>query len=241
MTAWPSSGQINITFHGVGESPRLLDAGEDSVWLSSEHFEAVLDDGRVAAWRPDQLRRRQRLGLSRGACPRCGAAAYARRSSSSPAGSAGPDFLSAEDVRSLVTAGMTIGCHGMRHRSWRRLDDRDLREELRSAPPAGRDRWQPGDPRRVPVRCLRSPRAGRAARHGYERVFTSDGGDARSGRWLQPRNTIRKCDSGRRLERRSVRRRARLGSASRGVRRGWSSDGGDHWARPPLGRSRPRS
>ena len=194
MTAWPSSGQINITFHGVGESPRPLDAGEDSVWLSSEHFEAVLDEvGR----RPGV-----RISFDDGNASDFRVALPALRRRGLPAtffvvaGRVGSDgFLSAEDIRSLVTAGMTIGCHGMRHRSWRKLNDGDLCEELM----VSRHRLE--EIVGSPVTHAACPfgaydrRALAALRgYGYEQVFTSDGGDARSGRWLQPRNTIRKCD-----------------------------------------------
>ena len=33
----------NITFHGVGPQPRVIEAGEDRVWVSSTRFAEILD------------------------------------------------------------------------------------------------------------------------------------------------------------------------------------------------------
>jgi peptidoglycan/xylan/chitin deacetylase (PgdA/CDA1 family) len=194
MTASPSGGQINITFHGVGEAPRPLDPGEDAVWLGAEHFEAVLDE----------VGRRPGVQISfddgNASDVRVALPALRRRGLRATffvvAGRIGSEgFLGAQDIRDLVDAGMTIGCHGMGHRAWRKLGDGDLREELmasrrRLQEVVGRPVTQAACPfgaydRRV-LGALRS--------YGYERVFTSDGGDARTAGWLQPRNTIRKSD-----------------------------------------------
>jgi len=200
MTGSPTGGQVNITFHGVGEPPRPLDPGEDAVWLSTEHFEAVLDevgdrpgvrisfdDGNASDFQValPALRRR---GL--------------RATFFLVAGRVGTDdYLSAGDIRGLLEAGMTIGCHGMRHRSWRRLAEGELREELMASrrrleevvgSPVTHAACPFGAYDRRALAALRS--------YGYERVFTSDGGETRSGRWLQPRNTIRRCDRADALE-----------------------------------------
>ena len=41
-----------------------------------------------------------------------------------------PGFVDEGGLRVLTSAGMTIGCHGMRHRPWRALDECSLCEEL---------------------------------------------------------------------------------------------------------------
>ncbi len=86
---------------------------------------------------------------------------------------------------------MTIGCHGMRHRAWRGLDDGALREELVDAKAiledvVGRPVTQAACPfgsydRRV-LRRLRGS--------GYHHVYTSDRGTTRSREFLQARNSI---------------------------------------------------
>jgi peptidoglycan/xylan/chitin deacetylase (PgdA/CDA1 family) len=87
---------------------------------------------------------------------------------------------------------MGIGCHGMRHRPWRRLDKRSLREEVvdarrRLEQVVGRPVMEAACPfgaydRRV-LRFLR--------RQGYSRAYSSDPGMAQPDDWLQPRNTVR--------------------------------------------------
>ena len=66
-----------------------------------------------------------------------------------------PGFLDEAGVRELAAAGMTIGCHGMRHRPWRTLDEPSLDEELvgaRTMLEAIVD--TAGDRGRVPVRLV---------------------------------------------------------------------------------------
>ena len=100
-------------------------------------------------------------------------------------------FLTERQVRELHAAGMTVGNHGKAHRSWRGLTEQELEEELVEAreclenlildkvklaacPNGGYDR-----------RVLHHLRA-----RNYERVYTSDGGCASWGHWLQGRNSL---------------------------------------------------
>ena len=181
----------NLTFHGVGEPPRALAPGEATVWLSEERFRAVLD---AVAGRDDV-----RLSFDDGFRSDVDVAlpALAERGLSATffvlAGRLGhPEHLGEQDLATLVQAGMTIGSHGLHHRSWRELDEPELSAEL-------------GESRRVlaaaagtPVTCASVP-FGAYDRHvlarlrrdaGYERVFTSDGGPARDDAWLQPRTSV---------------------------------------------------
>jgi peptidoglycan/xylan/chitin deacetylase (PgdA/CDA1 family) len=181
---------LNLTFHGIGPVDRALDAGEDRVWIDAERLHEVLD---AVTNRPDVVitfddgnRSDLEIGVP---------ALQARGLSATffvVAGRLGtPGFLSAEDVRTLLAEGMTVGCHGMRHRPWRGLDDAALEEELVTAKAeieaaAGRPVTLAGCPFGAYDR--RSLRALRRA--GYRRVYTSDRGLARAGDWLQARNTI---------------------------------------------------
>jgi peptidoglycan/xylan/chitin deacetylase (PgdA/CDA1 family) len=188
--------RINLTFHGVGDPGRPLDPGEADVWVSRRRLTAVLD---AAAGRDDV-----RLTFDDGntsdvehALP-----ALADRGLQATffvvAGRLGtPGFLDAADVRALSDAGMAIGCHGMRHRPWRTLDDGALREELLDA----RGRLEEIVQR--PVAAAGCPFGSydrrvldRLRRHGYERVYTSDGGTARADAWLQARTTVGPADAG---------------------------------------------
>ena len=113
-----------------------------------------------------------------------------------------PGFLDADAVRELAAAGMTIGCHGMRHRRWREVDDRTLREELVDAKAAlERVVGQPVTQAACPFgsydrRVLRALRGSE-----YRHVYTSDRGIARYGEWLQARNTVQRDDDGELLAR----------------------------------------
>jgi peptidoglycan/xylan/chitin deacetylase (PgdA/CDA1 family) len=185
---------INITFHGIGEPGRALDPGEQSLWLGRDRFLSVLDSvagrGDVNITFDDGNASDVELALpalrERGLTATFFVVAGRLRTHG---------FLDADGVRRLASAGMTIGCHGMRHRPWRGLDDRALREELgaarrvledvvagpltRAACPFG------GYDRRV-LRALRAC--------GYRAVYTSDGGTTRSGAWVQARTTVRATD-----------------------------------------------
>ena len=84
----------------------------------------VASDVRITLRRRQRLRRRARA--ARAARARARGDLLRRRG---PARRA-PLPRRRRGVEELAAAGMTIGCHGMRHRAWRGLDDRALREEL---------------------------------------------------------------------------------------------------------------
>jgi peptidoglycan/xylan/chitin deacetylase (PgdA/CDA1 family) len=92
---------------------------------------------------------------------------------------------------------MTIGCHGMRHRAWRRLDGRGLHEELVDAKRMLEDVVEgPVDEAACPFgsydrRVLRFLRGA-----GYRRIYTSDRGLARPDEWIQTRNSVHTVDGG---------------------------------------------
>jgi peptidoglycan/xylan/chitin deacetylase (PgdA/CDA1 family) len=103
-------------------------------------------------------------------------------------------------VRELHGAGMTIGSHGWAHRDWRALDwsadgAADVEDEMMRARGVlarqiGSDVSEVAVPfgsyDRHVLRALR--------RTGATRVYTSDGGWARPGSWLQARTSIRADD-----------------------------------------------
>jgi peptidoglycan/xylan/chitin deacetylase (PgdA/CDA1 family) len=192
---------INLTFHGVGDPDPGLPADEAATWIGHDRFLAVLD---AVAGRSDV-----RISFDDGnasdvehALP----ALYSRGLHATffvVAGRLGqPGFLGEADVRKLSTAGMIIGCHGMHHRPWRRLDDDQLREEMLDA----RGRLERVVER--PVTEAACP-FGAYDRHvlkvlrqcGYRHVFTSDRGTVRAEDWLQPRNTVHASDDAHLLER----------------------------------------
>jgi peptidoglycan/xylan/chitin deacetylase (PgdA/CDA1 family) len=113
-----------------------------------------------------------------------------------------PGSLAASEVRTLAQAGMVVGSHGMRHRTWRGMDAVVTEEEMATAARAiaevaGHAITAAACPfgayDRGVLRAL--------ARHGYQRVYTVDGGSARPTSWMQSRYCVCQADRPTDLER----------------------------------------
>jgi peptidoglycan/xylan/chitin deacetylase (PgdA/CDA1 family) len=185
---------INLTFHGVGEIERRLDPGEEQYWVGREQFESTLDsvagrndvrimfdDGNESDLRYalPELRRRGLKATFFVVAGRLGV----------------PGFLDQAGVRELAAEGMTIGCHGMRHRSWRRLGEQALTEEMVDA----RRLLEQVVERAVTEAACPFGLYDRRVLHwlrrsGYTRIYTSDGGTAESDGWMQARTSVRAGD-----------------------------------------------
>jgi peptidoglycan/xylan/chitin deacetylase (PgdA/CDA1 family) len=193
---------INLCFHGIGEPGRALEPGEDLYWIEPTQFDEFLavigDDTRIRVTFDDgnasdamyAVPSLLRHGL-RGAF-----FVVAGRLDQ-------PGSLSRPEVRELIRAGMSVGSHGLAHRPWRLVTDEDLEREL------GQAAEIIGETVGKPVREVACPfgsydrRVLRAIRrHGFDRVYTSDGGAAaRPDAWLQSRYTIRRQDTPATIER----------------------------------------
>jgi peptidoglycan/xylan/chitin deacetylase (PgdA/CDA1 family) len=189
-----STPVLNLTFHGIGEPPAAVGAAERDVWLSEADFHASLDaikdlpratvsfdDGNASDVRIalPALRERDMRATFFVVAGRLG----------------GSDYLGAEDLRALREAGMTIGLHGMHHQRWRGLSDAELDEEISTA------RGWLEDAGSAPIEAAACPFGaydrrvlGRLKKAGIGTVYTSDGGWASRGAWLQARNTLRAGD-----------------------------------------------
>lgn len=180
----------NITFHGVGVPARPLEPGEASVWVSLDSFFAILD--RV------QDRADVRISFDDGNASDIEQALPALRERGLRAtffivaGRLGAaQFVDEDDVRALVAAGMEIGCHGMRHRPWRGLDGGALHEELVEAKAILEGiSGSPVTRAACPFGSYDRRVLSGARRSGYRQVYTSDRGIARSGSFVQVRNSI---------------------------------------------------
>jgi peptidoglycan/xylan/chitin deacetylase (PgdA/CDA1 family) len=186
------SARFYLTFHGVGAPGPEVEADERPYWLTPERLDAVLalaaaraplvgvtfDDGNASdlAIALPLLKRRRLHAHFFIPTSRIGAA----------------DSLSADDIRALRREGMQIGSHGMAHVRWPTLTDAALHQEIAQSLEILSDLLK--DPVRsvgVPFGAYDS-RVLRALRQsGVTRVFTSDGGPARPGAWLAPRNSVR--------------------------------------------------
>src|SRR5262245_42343261 len=167
---------IILNLHGVGERRRTLDPGEDGVWLDRAEFAAVLD---VAAGRDDV-----KFTFDDGNVSDLDIAvpALLERSCKATffvtAGHLGtPGYLEPRQLREVADAGMTIGTHGSRHRSWVGLDETGRREELVDA----RRRLEEITGRTIdeaacPYGAYDRKTLAALREAGYRTVYTTDGG-----------------------------------------------------------------
>jgi peptidoglycan/xylan/chitin deacetylase (PgdA/CDA1 family) len=182
---------VNLTVHGIGPTTRELEPGEDATWVGIHQFEQVLDavvgrhdvrltfDDGNASDVEYALPRLLERGLTAEFFVLAGLLGDSGR-------------LNADGVRDLIRAGMTVGSHGWAHRDWRRVNAEQATEEIVDAhrvlaaitgQPVSRVAIPFGSYDRHVLRRLRQARV--------TRVYTSDGGRARPGSWLQPRNSLR--------------------------------------------------
>lgn len=182
---------INLTVHGIGDPPRDLDPGEDQTWVTTEQFTQVID---AVVGRPDV-----RLTFDDGNSSDVEIALpllVARGLHAEFFVLAGlldePGRVSRADVRKLLDAGMRVGSHGWSHRDWRRIDPAQAVEEMIEAPrvlasvtgtPVTRVAVPFGSYDRQVLTRLRGA--------GASVVYTSDGGPANPGSWVQARTSLR--------------------------------------------------
>jgi peptidoglycan/xylan/chitin deacetylase (PgdA/CDA1 family) len=185
----------NLTFHGVGQAQHPLEPGEAEVWLSREAFlghldrarenERVLitfDDGNLSDFEialPALVDRGLR-GIFFVIADRIGK----------------PGYLGRDHIRELVKAGMEIGSHGMEHRPWRRMDQSTMEREIVGARQILEEIvGRPVMKAACPFGAYDRRGLSRLRESGVETVFTSDGGSARAGQWLQARETLHRSDA----------------------------------------------
>lgn len=190
-----SATVVNLCFHGIGTPRRQLEAGEDRYWITPKLYDEILDE---AAGRPDV-----RISFDDGNKSDVDVAldglldrgmtatffVVAGRLDS-------PGSLEEDDVRALHARGMTIGTHGMEHRTWRGMDPQTSRRELvearqRLAEVTGEHVEQAALPLGQYDRTVLSALRG----YGYRAVYTSDRCLARHGSWIQPRYSVRRTDT----------------------------------------------
>ena len=184
-----------LNFHGIGSPRRALDPGEDGYWTTVDMFHRVLD---VVASRADV-----RISFDDGNASDVEIALDALlerglvASFFVVAGRIGaPGSLDEDGLRELSRQGMTIGTHGMDHRSWRGLSPAERQRELvdareQIADTVGRPVGQAAVPLGLYDRRLLSDL--RAL--GYTAVHTSERIPATAGDWFQPRFSIRADDT----------------------------------------------
>jgi peptidoglycan/xylan/chitin deacetylase (PgdA/CDA1 family) len=113
-----------------------------------------------------------------------------------------PGSLSRGDLRDLAMAGMTIGSHGMWHRPWRSVSNEELEEELgHAADVIASATGRPVREVACPFGSYDRRVLGAIRKHGFSRVYTVDGGRAKSDAWIQTRYTVQARDTPTDIER----------------------------------------
>jgi peptidoglycan/xylan/chitin deacetylase (PgdA/CDA1 family) len=189
-----------LIFHGVGDPPRALEAGEERVWTSRPSLNSVLD---AAAERDDIRltfddgnRSDYELALPELVARNLRATFFVVAERIDQDG-----FLSAAMIREMLDAGMSVQSHGMRHRQWRGLDGSALDEELTRARGMIESVTGRGVSEVALPFCQYDRRVLRAVRSaGYARVYTCDRGPTNPDRWLQARNQISRGEDRRRVQ-----------------------------------------
>jgi peptidoglycan/xylan/chitin deacetylase (PgdA/CDA1 family) len=181
---------VILTVHGIGRPSRPFEPGEDRTWVTVEQFEQVLDavvgrhdvrltfDDGNASDVEIGLPRLMERGLSAEFFVLAGLLGEAGR-------------LDAADVRKLHEAGMRVGSHGWAHRDWRQLDPSLHTQEFVDAPSVLEELTGTAVSRvAIPFGSYDRHVLRHLRQQGVTQAFTSDGGRARPGSWLQPRTSL---------------------------------------------------
>jgi peptidoglycan/xylan/chitin deacetylase (PgdA/CDA1 family) len=187
--------EIFLTFHGVGEPPPGTAGPERRFWWEENPFLFVLDN--ISAARsssPSAVRvtfddgNMSDIAIALPALERRGLTASFFVCS----GRIGtPGYLDAAAIRDLLSAGMRIGSHGMRHVDWRKLNDIELEAEISGARRALEDVCGRNiDEASIPFGSYDGRVLAMLRSEGYRHVYTSDGGMVRRESWLKARNTL---------------------------------------------------
>lgn len=194
---------LNLCFHGIGTPGRPLEPDEEFYWVQEAEFEELLE---AAARYPSV-----RITFDDGNASDVAVAlpALCRHDLTATFFVISdrldqPGSLTSADVRSLVQQGMTVGSHGKRHIPWRSAGDAELHEELvGSAEAIASAAGQPVLEVACPFGSYDRRVLSAIRRCGFRRVYTVDGGSARSEAWLQSRYTVRAGDTPADIERRA--------------------------------------
>jgi peptidoglycan/xylan/chitin deacetylase (PgdA/CDA1 family) len=194
---------LNLCFHGIGTPGRPLEPDEDLYWVKEEQFTELLE---VISRYPSV-----RVTFDDGNASDAAIALPALRQHNLAAKFFivadridQPGSVASADVRELVSGGMVIGSHGLRHRPWRSVHGDELHQELAvAASTIAEVSGQPVTEVACPFGSYDRRVLAAIRRTGFRRVYTVDGGPARSQAWIQPRYTVRAADTPADIERRA--------------------------------------
>ncbi len=189
---------VILNFHGVGPPARELEPGEAPYWISADFYEAIIariakggfacpieitfDDGNASD---------AEIGMPALEAHGLKAVFFALAGRIDQPGS-----LSRAQIKDMMANGHSIGTHGMDHVDWTKLDAAGQSREFETA------RAQLSDitgstitQAAIPFGLYNRNALQALRRLGYEKIYSSDGGRARSGAWPQPRTSVQNTHS----------------------------------------------
>jgi peptidoglycan/xylan/chitin deacetylase (PgdA/CDA1 family) len=181
-------------FHGIGDPPSTATAFEAQFWVDPNRFRQLMDC--MADYDDYEITfddgNRSDIDIVMPILQDRGLTAHffvlADRLNN-------PRSLGPADLRAMADAGMMIGSHGLRHRTWSELNESELHDELA----VSREVLSNAVGQEVTTASVPFGRYNRAVlralrRHGYQRVYTSDGGRVSPNAWMVPRTSIVRDD-----------------------------------------------
>jgi peptidoglycan/xylan/chitin deacetylase (PgdA/CDA1 family) len=188
--------RLVLDIHGIGPKPAWIQPDEDSYWCDHPAtFERILDQV-SAAFERDGTRIEITFDDGNASDASIAVPALARRKLRAAffvcAGRIGtPGYLDRAALADLLAAGMQIGSHGWSHVDWSKIDDATLEVEVNDAKRSIEDATgRPVDAVAIPFGRYNRRVMGRLG--GFRTIYTSDGGFAREGGRIVPRNSYRK-------------------------------------------------
>jgi peptidoglycan/xylan/chitin deacetylase (PgdA/CDA1 family) len=184
-----------LTFHGIGDYRQPIDEGERKYWVTRELFSEIcelaanrtdvfitVDDGNISDYEiaMPELMKNNLKGYFFFVVDWIGKNGY----------------CNAHHIVEMMRNGMSIGLHGMYHRAWRGLQDKELDIELIEA----RNRLETIIGNKIisvscPFGSYDRKVLKRLKELNYETVYTSDGGTANQNCWLKPRIRVLRNDN----------------------------------------------
>ena len=204
MTGTHQGRQIILNLHGIGQPSDQVPSAEVPYWLSERQFCDIIE--RASVWR--KLGQHVRFTFDDGNRSDLEVAAKMLLEHGLRA-----DFfvltgrlesnryLGEKDIQDLIGMGMEVGLHGQDHVDWRNLNGQDLDRETRTARlKLSEIIGRPVNKVSIPFGAYNRRLVSHLKGLRFNRIYTSDGGWARVGARVQPRNSLRSDMSCNRLE-----------------------------------------
>lgn len=187
--------RAHVCFHGVGLPQRELEPGEADYWIEEAQFLTLLDE--LMTWQQTSISFDDGNASDLDVCVPALQARGLKATFFVLAGRLdATGSLGKRDLTALIRHGMSVGSHGMHHRSWRGMDaactEAELvvaRSEIESAT------GQPVTQAACPFGLYDRASLGSLRGAGYTAVYTSDRAWAREDAWLRPRFSVTRDDS----------------------------------------------